>query len=577
MQTNLISLNELTLPRFLWSLAFGRGKTYLLRVRTYHPKLQGLFDKLAKRALARGRIEDAITLVPELKRFQEFEKRLYLKEVFKNYEPWQNRYYGLDAIDVDKAPFGYAVKQVTSNHVFWKSLEIFTIDAVSRRLTDGDYKIHGIMRDTLDLCRFYFGADAVAHCTETRMPRRAVNLITAGTGLLFTLAAIVGKMRPSVTKTPFPVAVDHLRDSREAGLLREIRDAGPLLLLDRAKHNNYLDLPEDVRTRIVANWDGRLTFGQGLAAIAEVTGDIWRLYVHYGNRPVSLFADLTTIPFKKITIRAILNRYPVKYFIGRDEYNVDHVLRRDEMHRIGGKSIGLSNGLYPCFSSLTPNIRYINYDVYYSYAAPLYERYKTTWPEDMEVKSIGTYSVPRDWFDKPPGPRGEVILIATRIAWDRPELVEMVRALAAAYPERPVLWQFKKPFVSEEAIADLLARCSKDRPNVALTTDNIYDLLAKTWVLVSDISTLVMESIHSGLPTFVADILEQDFNVYREFPGLCVETADELVRRVKAWEDGSAPYPHRDYLERFGLADGMIGFDKVRMDIGLPPRQSPSI
>ena len=48
---------------------------------------------MADEAIAAGRAQYAVDLVPELQHHWDFDRRFYFEEVFKKYEAWQNQYY----------------------------------------------------------------------------------------------------------------------------------------------------------------------------------------------------------------------------------------------------------------------------------------------------------------------------------------------------------------------------------------------------------------------------------------------------------------------------------------------------
>ena len=279
---------------------------------------------------------------------------------------------------------------------------------------------------------------------------------------------------------------------------------------------------------------------------------------------------MLTLPYKRLLVRGLMIRYRPEVFIGRDEYNVDHIMRRAELRPLGIKSIGVSNGLYPCFSSLAPNIRYVSFDTYYSYSAPFFDQYLETWASDMQVLTMGGYSLSREQFLQRTG-HGEAILFTIRVAWDRPEMIRMVRAVAKAFPGRKVLLQLKDYTVNAADTDRIVKECEYGLDNFEHTTELVYTLLPKAKFHISDISTFVAEAIHSGATTLLADLIDQEFNCYRLFPGLAIKTANGMVNELKALENGEKTYPRQKYFELFGYKQGEVGFDLLREEIGIKP------
>lgn len=570
---HLISLNELVLPKFFILTLLGRS-VKVLRIAPFVPKAKNLLQQAVDWAIRTGRAEYAVNLAPELRRYWDFDRRFYFHEVFKKYEPWQNRCYGLERPEIFEDPvYGYAFKQMTCSYTFWKVIEVYLLDAIGRKLETGTYRVHGVLADTLALGRDMFGPGFAKNVTSLVYPKFIVRSGLMFLAAVYTLAWLARCIRLSVVPKKVAIAFERLNDEREFELFKEISEAGRFLMVYRSSQafNAPIPLPEGMDYVACLRTDGRFSPAAALAAASMAVGHIIHLGRRHKDAPPALLYETLSLPFKRLLVRGLLNRYRPNCFIGRDEYNVDHILRRAELRRLGIKSIGLSNGLFPCFSSLAPNVRYVSYDIYYVYAASLFAQYRNTWAVDMEVRTIGTYSVRREKLASILGARGENIVFTMRVAWNEPEMVRMVRAVARAFPERTVRLQFKRGFVSDEEARQLVAQCTEGLANVVYTTENVYDLLDRAKYHVSDISTFVAEAIRSGMVTILADLLDQEFNCYRLFPGLCATKAEELVEKIRALEAGEATYPHKKYLELLDCEHGEIGYDLLRSEIGLAP------
>ncbi|NQU57201.1 MAG: hypothetical protein HQ513_08195 [Rhodospirillales bacterium] len=573
---HLISLNELVLPKFFFLTLLGRS-VKVLRVAPFVPKTRSLLQRAVDWAIRTGRAEYAITLAPELELYWEFDRRFYFKEAFKKYEPWQNRYYGFDRQSiVDDPVYGYGYKQMTCSYTFWKVIEVYLIDAIEHKPDIGEYRVHGVLEDTLALGRDTFGPDFAKAVKPLSYPMVIVRAGLMFMAMVFSLAWLVRSIRLSVVPERIDIAFERLNDPREFELFKEISEAGRFLLIYRSAQalRRPIPLPEGMDYVACVRTDGRFAPAGALAAAAMAVGHIIRLGRRHRDAPPALLYEMLSLPFKRLLVRGLLNRYRPGFFISRDEYNVDHIMRRAELRRYSIKSIGLSNGLFPCFSELAPNVRYVSYDVYFSYAATLFPQYHVTWAPDMELRTIGTYSVPREKLSNVLGSRGEDIVFTFRVAWSEPEMVRMVRAVAMAFPNHTVRLQLKRSFVSDENTRRLISECGEGLDNFVYTTENVYDLLNRAKYHVSDISTFVAEAIRSGMITFMADLLDQEFNCYRLFPGLCTTKAEDLVEKLRALETGEATYPHKKYFELLDCEHGEIGYDLLRNEIGLAPMDS---
>ena len=78
------------------------------------------------------------------------------------------------------------------------------------------------------------------------------------------------------------------------------------------------------------------------------------------------FYGIIALPFRRIILRGFFNKFRPAYFWGRDDYNVEHIIRRQEMHRYGGISLGINHG-FPSYANLFPQWRYISFDRYYTF------------------------------------------------------------------------------------------------------------------------------------------------------------------------------------------------------------------
>jgi hypothetical protein len=566
----LISLNEITLFRFLVLIAFGKN-VKVLRIAPFMLMTRGFFTRLVNWGIREEKTEYAVKLTPELQHHWDFERRFYFQEIFKKYEPWQDQYYGFHSphVETDES-YGYSFKKITCSYTFWKVIEIYVLDAITKKIAAGEYRVYGLMPDTKELGRYLLGPEFAGNIRAMGWPRLIVNSTFILVSCVYTLAWLLSRTRPTVRRSEVALMFDIMKDGREYELFKEIADAGKFVLIDRFPNSPGLKpIPAELDAIIVKRTDGLFSIISALKSLKLAIVDVLKNGHRYWDAPPALFFEMLSMPYKRLLIRGMLNRYHPKAFIGRDEYNVDHVMRRIELEEKGIKSIGLSNALFPCFSSLAPNARYVSYDTYYLYAAPLFEQYRDTWASDMKTKTLGGYSLPREKMQSNIGSKGENILFTMRVAWNRPEMVRMVRGVAEAFPDRTIYLQFKKGFVSEEHTRRLIKECGEGVPNFVFTTDDVYGLLNTAKYHISDISTFVAEAIRSGMVTLVADILEMEFNCYRQFPDLCSKTAEDLVGKLIALENGDATYPHDTYFKLLGYKANDVGYDILRKDLNL--------
>ncbi len=564
-----LNLNEFTLPMFLLR-CWTRRQVYVLGVQPLIPPLQPYLDRLAARMIERQRAQWAVDLVPELRPAWEYDRRLFFEEVFKKYEPWQNAYFDFEWADQAREPYGYGYKLVTTNHVFKRAIEIYLIEALVRQRQDDNLRFKGISRDSCEMCRAYFGDYAVSGIRPMWVPNAMINAVSAIVMLVAGSAWIARRIRLSCPSRDVFFAFDWLNDERDFLMCEAVADGGDILLIHRNDAHMKNALPGCERY-FQCRWnDGIFSVADGLKTFHMLFRDTLYLWRQRHRLSPALFFKTIAMPHRRVKIRGLFNRYRPRHMLGRDDYNVEHILRRIELHRIGGKSFGVNHAVITNFCSLFPQWRYISFDIYYSYGVPFCKPYFSTWAKDMEVRSAGVFGLSRekilaDWS------KGDAILFSVRVAWDEPEFGRMIHAVAKAFPEMPILVQVKRGYISDEEIAERVAAWTEGHPNASYTTESIYDLMERAHYHISDISTVIGEALHLGVRIFFADVLDQEYSVFRDFPGLSIRIADDLVQELKELESGAKTYPHQEYLKLMDLGRDKTIYDFVREDVGLPP------
>lgn len=566
---NILKLNELTLPLLL-VFVICRKPVFILGVAPLFPPLQSYLDRLAAYLIARQQAAWAVDLVPELRPAWDYDRRLLFKEAFKKYELWQNSYFDFNWAEGARQPYGYAYKLVVSNHIFTRAIEVYLIEALVRQHKNDGLRFFGVLPDSYEMCRALFGGPAVDGIRPAYAPNRLVNLVIIFAVLVVGLVSVIRRLRPFATSRKVFFAFDWLNDDRDFRTCESVADGGDVVLIYR---NDALwrERSAEGAKYLQCQWkDGVFPLVDGLRTLAMVVADSLYLWRHLASLPSALFYKAVIMPHQRAKIRSLFNRYRPKYVWGRDDYNVEHILRRAELHRIGGRSLGTNHGVVTNFCSLFPQWRYISFDIYYTFGKPLCEPYLSTWAKDMTLRSSGVFGLPRETIISG-WPPGEAILFSARVAWNEPEFGRMVHAIAEAFPEREILIQLKRGYISDEKIEGFATDWGAGHSNVSQTTESIYALMARARYYISDVSTVIAEAMHLGVPVLFADVIDQEYSVYREFPGLSIRTADEMVERLRALEEGREIYPHELYQKLMDLDHGNTIYDLVRDDVGLPP------
>lgn len=571
----IVNLNELSLVSFLWLMLLRRD-VYVLSFETFLPQSAGPLRRLAERAVAKGLARWAVELCPELAAEWEYSPRVLLHEVFASTESWQNTYYRFDVVSRAVPDYALAYKHVTCSHTWSKHVPLVTLLAILDSAHAQSLKVLGVAADTEAMLLAYGGTRLSFRSQSTSVPRRLINAAISLLAVLYGWAFIVRRTQLSrVSPQPFFLVADYMDDVRDIRLYQELEEGGPIALVERWARPDCEERAEIQRYPSYKATDGAFSPAEAFLAAGHIVIDCLRLFRHLGSLEPSHYYWVAALPYRRIVLRAFFNRFRPRYFWGRDPYNVEHILRRQELHRVGGESFGINVG-YPVYSILYPMFRYVSFDRYYVYGRDIYDKYyRDTWPRDMTLVPVGSYSFTREQMRERFRPRPADIVVFSAIFITEPGMVALVRGLAEAFPDRRVLLQVKWNYADAESGKSYVAACCEGHSNVIPVRGPVYDLLFKARYAFSDPSTIVVEAIQAGVYSFAAEVSKiQRTSVFRDYPGLSVTSAEMAIQRIRAIESKSWTYPFTDYS---GLVDlsGRIYLDAVRADVGLTPKEKP--
>ncbi|OHC75518.1 MAG: hypothetical protein A3G18_09410 [Rhodospirillales bacterium RIFCSPLOWO2_12_FULL_58_28] len=519
-----------------------------------------------------GRAHDLIELCPDLQHVKDRHSEVYLYNVFGKIEPWINDYFDFAKVDRIIPDYAMAYKNVVCKHFDWRFIFILTLAAALDKPELAGAKVKGLPPAMLQAMNVYAERSCFKDITpRTSLYHPAVNMLAAVAIAVYACAWIISRVRPfGFRHETFFFAADYLGDPRDVHLYREIADGGPILLVIRCLSGHPLE-EETLNTyRTCNSKDGLLTIRDGIELSALAMRDTFRLFKHFRSMDPAVFFQIATLPHRRTMLRALFSRFTPEYFWGRDEYNVEHILRRQELNRIGKHSYGVCLGFGPYADLLAP-FRYINYDRYYVFGKILQEIYKDTWAKDMAVVPSGTFGASRKDYMCMGDPRPNDIAVLAGLFTNSSIFVEIVRSLATAFPERTIWLQVKANYAGMKRGIDFVNACSCGLTNVVYTRDPIFDIFKRVTFAFSDPSTVVIEAMQFGLASFMLDISDiHEVCIFRNFPGICVKSAEEAIMRVKNLESGDWKYPRESYADLIDLS-GRVFFDIVREDIGLPP------
>lgn len=564
----IILVNELTLPRLLLAILLRRDVLAMPVPAIFGP-LAGMMDRILAFCFRKGLARPLKNVDARLARLERLQQFRLVDDAFAIILPWAERHFRFAAADAALGDDAMPYKQVVANHLAAHFAALHFLRVACATHTPDQCAIHAPGPVMDGIYRAFFGE---APSLPFRHPRLWPGLVKAVTLLAFLAAAPVLALRGArrgSARREWLMGVDPFGVRDDLELWREVARHGPVLAVHRGA-DTTLDTHEFPA----------ITSRQGGFPLARVPGAVaqaWRRTARLagfarGLRP-ELFYLVAALPLKRLLVQRLLASHRFRHFFARDDYNVDHILRSQELRRDGGISLGISHGL-PIAAIVVPMWCYLDFDVYYVHGMGLARHYRRTWAPHMKVVAVGSRGMSRQRFARLAEPRPDTILVQCKPWLQVDPLVAMVRQVAERFPDHQVLINIKKSFRAHPAAAEFLARVTAGLSNVAESDRPIYDLFLESRVLITDPSTVAAEAVQFGLMTFVLDVEDQRSLYFRDFPAICfrdpLAVADALDGAVR----GTIPYPWHT-LEELTARPDMPYCEAVCATLDLAPVGTP--
>ena len=564
-------ITELSIFRLLLLAALGR-EILILHIDPFLPHTKGVLQRIVEAVVHNGRATWAIDTMDEFRRIKDVPGKSVLYDVFGEIEPWQNDYFDFANAEETTGDYAMAFKLAVTNYLTEKHVSLLVLRRLFGEPAEQKYQCIGMPADTRAAAENFCGK--ALPCSTAWIPLRLVNPSLAIVVLLASLWWIVRRVRfGQLQPKSFFFAADFIGDDRDVRLYRELEDGGPMLMVPRGTGRNS-PLAAELGGYTFQDLDGGfLKIGDLIPTVKMIIADEWRFYRHFNAVYPALFWRLAKLPYLRLLYRGLFTRFRPKYFWGRDPYNEDHIIRRQELNRVGGKSYGVNTGNLTWAIHIPP-WRYISFDRFYVFGCGKYKKYfGDTWAKDMEIVPAGSFSAARDHYVRRFDPRPPDIAVFASVFVGEPELEHLVRGLASAFPDRKIILQVKTNFDGVPGTQEFIDRCRKGLPNVEYSSDSVYDIFFQARYGFSDPSSVVVEAMQFGMISFAFDLPHiQATNVDREYPGLTVKPPEEAIARIRAIEQGTWRYPIEDFQDVVDLS-GMVFFDRVRRDMGLAVKE----
>ncbi len=489
-------------------------------------------------------------LFPELIRYQQGAGPEYERDIFRKIETWMEETFYFEKTDKALGEYAYTYRHITCNQIQRRMILPVLIEEIVRRSPRKIWRFTGFGPVVTGMAQEFCDVELPPFSRRLTLPNSLSNLVVAAGILSVTIAGILRRISifPLKSKSIL-LAVDYIADRRDYHLYEVVQAIGDVLLVPRSVALDAAGTLKGDGIQSASLKSGKFSLLLALLTLRMAVRHSWQIYIHCRRLRSDHYAEVAKMVYKRMIYRAFFKRYAPSAFWCRDDYNPDHIVRSQELRRIGGRSIGLNHG-FPIMAEVVPQYRYIDYDDYLTFGLHLYQKhYKDTWPSHMRVHGAGCFAMTRSQIDQRSAARPNDIAVFLKIGFwpldSEPKLTRLVTDIAAAFPDRRIIVKFKSLLRSAEATEkykrDWVSRHSNIE--IAPIEQDPYELMLKVSFLVSDPSSIVAEAINFGVKSFVLDMENWESLVFRDYPDLCVRDCPEFIQRVRDIEAGLVDYP----------------------------------
>ncbi len=450
---------------------------------------------------------------------------------------------------------------------------VLLLREISDRFSVNEASFVHANEDILFSYEAYYGEKPRINCNASSQFRPLINFILAifvlNNLVLWSVAVL--RLRKSEPISIF-LGADFTGGEVQVQMVRDIvGDPEQCLFVFRNKAQREACMADMTGFGQCLNKNGIIPVQKLLAHFRLFVGDLLRLYQRFRHLAPDHFLPILKLVRKKAHYRALFSRYHFKYFWCRDDYNSDHMIRSQELRRVGSTSLGINHGLTsPLF--IHPILRYIDYDIYYVFGIHLYQNYySNTWAKQMLVKPVGSLCMTLDYLQRLDHPRLKDIVYFPAPTFNEHKMHDEMFLIARAFPDKTVYVKLMSNWTVQEYYSAFVEAVENGPKNMVLSQEDSYELIMKARYVVSGRSTITAEAIQFGSSVFCFDFAGPDKPYYyRDFPKLCVQSAEEVIDQISAIDSGKEQYPTYLYADLIDLSGNFI-IDVIREDLGLAP------
>jgi len=571
----LYSVNEFNILAFL-ARRLMRQHVYALCVFPIFPPLEGLLRGLVNLTARAGIDPWAANLVESLELFEKNPAEVEYAHIYPRYEAGLNEVYGIGRVDLDD--YTYPYQHAASSWLKFHLGKLVRLNLTRDRMAAGEVTVQNLPRDLLECYEVVYGQRLnVAPATGRRMNATG-NLVITVAMLFATFLAILKRTRISTSQRDdceFILGADLSHEDARSFFTQIIDEADSVIFLARnAEVTDSFAAGALAKYHHITPDDGHFSgVGAALQIFGETVLTFWKMYAALWQLETGLYFSIVKLVHHRVKFRALFNCFKMQGFLARDEYNPEHIVRTQELRRQGILSLGLTHGM-STGPRVYPHTRYLDFDILYVFGNRQREAYADTWSSQMRVRPIGAFRPSRkNWADKTSGRRNEILIFGNQDT-DPPRHIEIAREIARAFPDRKITvkLKYRRDYIGASRYDPYIEQLGVLPENVEVTDQGRpYEMMLRAGYSFSGLSTVVAEAVQLGMCSFFIDVYDTNQDIFfRDFPDLCVNSADTAIRRIQEIESDVWRYPREAFADLIECSSENP-FDKIRVDLGLPP------
>lgn len=550
----LVILNELTLVGSLWDALLRRQPRAFLCCCALFPPLNGILERLSRHLLRRGWLTPAATLFPPLAQVETSATALAIAQVYPRCESAIIAHFRFDVL----APrlgdrWAQAYRHASMGYFKARMGTLLALQACETQLAAKACLVAGMPREWLDMFQAVWGRAPLFRHSRPRAGLYAViNFFSALLMMIAALQAVLATARRQCR----PARITDLGyDQPDADfngsatrLAMEIVNGDPERIVFVFRNSSVAERCDRKTWQSYKFTDpnsGCLPAVTAMATGAEAVLDIARLFMTLKQVSPHRFLAVAKLAVKRIRIRALLFTHPVRAFLSRDDYNSEHIIRSQELRRIGSLSLGINHGL-PTAPARLMHWQYLDFDRYFTFGRYLYDTfYRHTWSRQTCPIPIGCWGISSEQFFQARQQLGEDIVYFANPLTDPLPLVQAAARIAENFPDRTVWAKVKIDYEgADPKFYRYLRMVERRLANFKVTYENPYGLIVKSKYVIGGLTTALVEAAQFNRVGLFLDFYPKDIEVlFRYFPEMCVSSADMAVEKLKAVDSGEARFP----------------------------------